>query len=289
MGKLEADTRVSGEHGNYRVCLHKDWQVWFPNGGYLAAIALRAVGREAKLPLPASITCQFLSVGAFDEASVQVSNVRSTTVAECFHVSIVQSDKVLLTAQVWTCAEVPGLCHQDVKCPNAGSPENAPSLNELIPDWPPYPFLNNVEQRVLDFTPWEQRVEARAPRELQWIRFRSDDNLSDAFLNCSRYLILVDMVGWDAAKLPHPQQFGFIAPTLSLTADFHSVSNETWLLTEAWAPIATQGRVLATSRIWDAKGMLMASGSTTLICRPRPAHLKRAVPETHVSSAGASN
>jgi acyl-CoA thioesterase len=273
MSKLDKDTTVSGKRGEYRIHLVEDWQVWFPNGGYLAAIALRAVGRETALPLPASMTCQFLSVGTFDEARVSVVCVRNSSIAECFHVTISQGEKTLVTAQVWTCAEVPGLRHVDVKYPDAGQPQDTPSLDEIIPDWPPYPFLRNVEQRVLDFIPWHERAQPRPPRELQWVRFRPEGDFSDAFLNCSRYLILIDMVGWDAAKLPHPQEFGFIAPTLSLTADFHDSSTESWLLTEAWAPIATQGRVTATSRVWTGNGRVLASGSTTMICRKRPAYL----------------
>jgi hypothetical protein len=49
MGDFERDTRVEGGGGRYRATLSEDWRIWGPNGGYLAAIALRAVGREAAI------------------------------------------------------------------------------------------------------------------------------------------------------------------------------------------------------------------------------------------------
>ena len=62
MGDLEVDTRLEerGE-GRFRATLSTDWEIWGPNGGYVAAIALRAAGRVAKVPRPAAFTGHFLS------------------------------------------------------------------------------------------------------------------------------------------------------------------------------------------------------------------------------------
>jgi len=51
---LELATRVEGGRGSYRAVLSRQWGIWGPNGGYLAAIALRAAGREAAIPQPRS-------------------------------------------------------------------------------------------------------------------------------------------------------------------------------------------------------------------------------------------
>jgi len=45
MGDFERETRVEGGGGRYRAALSQDWEIWGPNGGYLAAIALRAEPR----------------------------------------------------------------------------------------------------------------------------------------------------------------------------------------------------------------------------------------------------
>ena len=47
--------------GRYHARLSKDWEIWGPNGGYLAAIALRAAGVLAQIRQPASFYCHFLS------------------------------------------------------------------------------------------------------------------------------------------------------------------------------------------------------------------------------------
>ena len=70
MGDLEIDTRVEGGDGRYRALVSRDWEIWGPNGGYVAAIALRAGGREAAIERPASFACHFLSVARLTQGSV---------------------------------------------------------------------------------------------------------------------------------------------------------------------------------------------------------------------------
>ena len=45
MGDFDIDTRVEGSGGRYRANISREWEIWGPNGGYVAAIALRAAGR----------------------------------------------------------------------------------------------------------------------------------------------------------------------------------------------------------------------------------------------------
>src|SRR2546426_446040 len=60
MPSLDLDTRVSGAEGRYRAVISSDWEVWGPNGGYVAAIALRAAGADARLPRPVAFAGQNL-------------------------------------------------------------------------------------------------------------------------------------------------------------------------------------------------------------------------------------
>jgi acyl-CoA thioesterase-2 len=77
MGSLDLDTRLSGGDGIYQATLSPDWQIWGPNGGYVAAVALRAAGLASRFRRPASFTCHFLGVGAFAPAEVRVVPQRS--------------------------------------------------------------------------------------------------------------------------------------------------------------------------------------------------------------------
>src|SRR4029077_20273976 len=54
MGDLAVDTAVEGHDGRYTARLSRDWEIWGPNGGYVAALALRAAGAPSRLAAPAS-------------------------------------------------------------------------------------------------------------------------------------------------------------------------------------------------------------------------------------------
>jgi hypothetical protein len=64
MGSLDLDTRIETEDGRARALLSEDWRIWGPNGGYVAAIALRAAGRASAFSRPASFAFHFLGVAA---------------------------------------------------------------------------------------------------------------------------------------------------------------------------------------------------------------------------------
>lgn len=102
MGDLEQDTAVAeaGERGSYTANLSRDWEIWGPNGGYLAAVALRAAGAFTDLTRPATFSCLFLGVGQFDEVQIEVQSIRRAKRAEALRVCISQGGDALLEAHV---------------------------------------------------------------------------------------------------------------------------------------------------------------------------------------------
>ena len=66
MGDLALDTAVTGDNGDYAIDLSRDWEIWGPNGGYVASIALRAAGAHSRFDRPASIVGHFLGVATFE-------------------------------------------------------------------------------------------------------------------------------------------------------------------------------------------------------------------------------
>jgi hypothetical protein len=57
VGDLAVDTAIEGSGRRYRAQLSRDWEIWGPNGGYLAVIALRAAGAHTSLRRPATFSC----------------------------------------------------------------------------------------------------------------------------------------------------------------------------------------------------------------------------------------
>src|SRR5712692_1957216 len=93
--------RIPGEPDRYRAELSPKWAVWGPNGGYVAAIALRAAMARTRAARPASFHCHFLAVGEFAPVDVRVAVVGGGKRAESLRVEIMQQERLLLAATIW--------------------------------------------------------------------------------------------------------------------------------------------------------------------------------------------
>ena len=110
MGDLAADTKVTGSVGAYTARLSRDWDIWGPNGGYVASIALRAAGEHSRFGRPVSIVGHFLGVAHFDnEIRIDVKTLRAAKRAESMRVSVRQGRNPIFEALVWTCKSTSGI------------------------------------------------------------------------------------------------------------------------------------------------------------------------------------
>ncbi|MFZ1925068.1 MAG: thioesterase family protein [Solirubrobacteraceae bacterium] len=196
---LEHATRVTPDNEGYVACLSKDWEIWGPNGGYLATIALRAAGAVARIKRPASFYCHFLSSPAFDFVELKVNVLKQGRRAESFAVEMCQQGKPILHAMVKTAAEAPGYSHQHPSAPEVPPPGTLKTYEQLYPPSrrrPPFSFWENVERRPIDQSTTE---EPQAPLIRAWARFRPTACFEDPFLDAARSLILLDTYGFPAA------------------------------------------------------------------------------------------
>ncbi len=274
MGDFELDTRVAGDAGRYRATLSEDWRIWGPNGGYLAAIALRAVGRDAAIPRPASFHGHFLAVGGFADVELEVEAIRKGRRSESFRVRMLQDGKPLLEGLVRTAAEVPGLEHDAAPMPDVPPPDGLRNVEELrrdfaLEDLPRHRFWDNLEGRPLDPERFRTPPRPRPPVWREWYRFRPRATFDDPWLDAARSLLLIDTMTWPAAVQPHGAEPGYTAPNLDVTAWFHrSAPREEWLLADHASPVAEAGLMGTTARIWAANGALLATGGAQLFCVP---------------------
>ena len=263
---LEYATRVApNDGGGYSACLSKDWEIWGPNGGYLATIALRAAGAVAQIERPASFYCHFLSSPAFDAVELKVSVLKQGRRAESFAVEMYQQGKPILHAMVKTAAEAPGYSHQHPSAPKVPPPEALKTYEELFPARarPRFGFWENVERRPVDQSISE---EPQAPLVRAWTRFRPTACFEDPFLDAARALILLDTYGFPAAYRHH-RSWEYLAPNLDTGVWFHHFSPASeWLLIDSECAVAADGLMGVGGRVWDAEGKLLASGSAQLCC-----------------------
>ena len=130
-------------------------------------------------------------------------------------------------------------------------------------------FWDNLEQRPLAWISDLDNREASEPTTAAWNRFVPTITFADPWVDACRSLILIDLDAWPSATRPHLGELDHFAPTIELTARFiGSTAHEPWLLSEASAPVATGGLVAGTGNIWNSNRQLVATGGSTLLCRP---------------------
>lgn len=276
MSKLEEDTQIC-LHPNqdaaaeqFTAILHPDWQVWYPHGGYMAAMLIRAAGFVSTFERPVSFGCHFLSVPEIGSVDIQVRRLRKTRFAESMGLTMTQGDKAIIEALIWTGATVGGYEHDDVDMPSVPSPENLKSTKEIPGGHASEAFWGNLEQRpVTGDVHWLQTKSGPAIQR-DWLRFLPDDLDADPYLRMARYAVLLDSFCWPAAARAHCGDSTYIAPTLSLNVSFHRDYSGSWMLSDAHAPTAKDGYISFYNRLWSRNGALLATANGSLMCRPRP-------------------
>jgi acyl-CoA thioesterase II len=271
MGDLALDTVVEpvGD-GHYRADVFQDWEIWGPMGGYMAGLALRAAGAESPFARPASFFCHYLGVAAFEPVDIAVTVQRQARTACSQRVSVTQHDRPILTAELWSVGDVDGLDHDHAVAPSVPSPDELTPVEELMPDTrPPFPFWDNVESRTVQFERVWPPPGPLSPTWRSWLRLRPTATFDDPWIDAVRSVIFVDVQSWPAAHRPHAwKEPPFIAPSLDLYVAFNApVPDTDWLLADGDAPIARDGLMGWSGRLWSPAGQLVASGGGQLLCR----------------------
>lgn len=262
MGDLAVDAAVVGADGRYAAALSDEWAAWGPNGGYVAAVLLRAARAHSGFGRAASMTCHFLSVARFAPVEVTATTLRRSRRAESVRVAMSQDALPVAEALVWLVTDgLDGLSHDVATMPDVPPPEELRSFTELLPADAPEPvsMWRNIEGRPIR---WSE--EPAEPYYGSWYRFpahTSDDT--------ARQLVLLDVMAWSAALTAHGPDSGYVAPNLDLTVQFHRAGTlEDWLFAEGQADVAQDGLIGFRSRVWSRDRRLLSSGSGQLLCRP---------------------
>ena len=267
-----ADTEVrrdAHDEGLVHGALTEDWSVWGPNGGHLAALALRAGLACSRFERPASFQCHFLAVGAFLPVQIRVRPIGGGKRAESLSIEVHQDDRVLLVATLWTVdGGLSGFEHAKATPPDVPGPSELSSFHELTDDYDDwFPIWRSLEGKPVTW-----REAPGDPISQTWMRF-TDTQIRDRAADAVRQLFWLDFPGWNATCAAHEWPFRHIAPNLDLTAQFHAFAPEAeWMLAEGVAPVAGEGIVCAASRVWTEDGRLLASGSSSHMCRPNPGY-----------------
>lgn len=273
MSTFDADTRVREDaKGGYSAVLSRNWELWGPNGGYVAAIAMRAAGAAASVKRPCTFHGHYLRVARFEPVRLSVTKVHGGRRSESIRVSMFQDGEIVFEGILRTAATRDGLDYDE---PNEFSISDPPSPRSLaVADESTIKhgslFWQNFERRIIHPEYYREGYRTDSTRHEEWVHFAHDSSFADPFLDAARSLLLLDTYMWPAVY----RRWGeipFATPSLDITAVFHRPAAESkWLRVDTRAPVAVGGLIFGEGRVFDEQGHTLASGCSQQACVPRP-------------------
>ncbi len=273
VGDFGHDTTITGSDGHYRASLSRDWEIWGPMGGYVAAVGLRAAAAEVPAAHePASFTCQFLSAAKFEPVDIAVEVRRQSRRTTAVAVAITQDGTRILDAQAWFAAPSDVVVYDHTQSHRHGHPDDHLPISAYAVEESPFPFWNNFEGRPLDWIDDYESYPGGEPEWAEWLRFEPTPNSDDPIIDAARVLLLADLPSFPAAVRAFPgTERSFVSPSLDLAVQFHRLDCvDEWLLVQGVTPIAERGLLGFRSEVWNTSGQLLASGSGQLLGRLVP-------------------
>lgn len=269
-----ADTAVEGSDGRFTAQVAEAWSVWSANGGYLAAIALRAALEGQTRLRAASLQAAFFAPVRAGTVDLDVALRKRGRTGEARTVDMRQDDKDAFRALVWATKPGDALEHGPGPLPVPG-PERCSPGRPVRGRGPVPPLLHQLEFRPAVSgdpevpSPADGSGGVERDRELwAWVRLRGGQDELSPLLDAARQLLVADALMWPAAMRRHTDATAYLAPSLDLHVSFHDTSSEPWVLLRAWSPVATAGLVAGRAEIRSTDGRLLASASQQMLCRP---------------------
>lgn len=245
------------------------WDIWGPNGGYVAALAYAALQEASPFERTANFHCVYLRPARHGPCSIEVTSLRRGSSVEVLRATLLQDDKPVLSATAtFVSKDLPGLEHVDANWGDALPPEQVASYDEVAPDFQSWPrYWRSVEGRPLL---WPQRDEPGPAAWRAWLRLREAPNLPERALPVAQLIMWADIAPYNAALAGTQWPVAWIAPNLDLYLQFHELPTfGEWLLVDTTSPRAGDGLVSGEIRIWNAAGRLVSAGGSQLMSRSK--------------------
>lgn len=254
MSRFANDTAVTPiAPGRYAAHIYRDW--WIergPNGGFLAAIVLRAILAEVNEPerRPRSFTLHYLRPPVEGPCEVTVTVERAGRALTTVSARLTQNGKDCVVAMAALGHDRPGPTLHDHPAPEVPGPDGLdprPGPAEGAPD---IPFRHRYDLRAaIGTAPFQAGPEALTGG---WIRSADSDPIDDV-------LVAAITDAWPPAifsKLEVPVG----VPTVELTIHFRNAPPNTpgWCLVRFRSTEAAEGFIEETGEVWSEDGTLLA-------------------------------
>jgi acyl-CoA thioesterase len=237
--------------GRYAAEIAEGWEIaGNANGGYLLAIAARAVTVATGRPDPVTITGHFLAPGKPGPATVSVDVLRAGGRHSTAQFSLAAGDRPLLVG-IATTTELradAGPTRVDVQPPDLPPPEKCDALEPGDP-LPP-PFVGKVEIRLHPEDSVFRAEPSGVARMRGWFRLRNGEPLDSIAL-----VMVVDALPPTSFNARLPVSW---TPTVELTAHVRRHVCDGWLACSFSTRNISGGYLETDGEIWDATGALVA-------------------------------
>lgn len=254
--EFDADTMVEalGE-GSYRAVLTDRWSVGGrPNGGYLLALAARALGQAVEHPDPLTITAHFLRVPSPGELEVATEVVRRGRTISTVEGRMRRGDVefVRLLAAFGDLGAASGPTKVDLQPPELPAPERCvtPPVDGRMPDGTHISLMERFDLRLTpESSGWAVGRPSGRGEHAGWLRFR--DGREPDLLSLA---LVVD------AFAPAVFSAGHIGsvPTIELTAHLRAHPAPGWLRLVTRTNVLVDGYLEEDAEVWDAEDRLVA-------------------------------
>jgi hypothetical protein len=246
---FEEDTAGVRNADGWTVKIHPRWNIGDnPNGGYLLAIAVRAMLADSGRPDPLSVTAHYLAPPSAGAATVRTEVVKAGRTFAHLTASLVQGDRERLRVLgvFGDLSAQQGPTRVSATPPDVPPPEECISLAELtrragrqIPE-----AMNRYEMVLPPDSPWGRPGEFDPFELTGWIRFRdgtepnqiSAVTFADAFPPA---LLGSVAVGW--------------VPTVELTVHVRSRPAPGWMLGQFRTRFLLDGLMEEDGELWDSE------------------------------------
>ncbi len=245
--------------GRYGCHLDPGWSVHAgPNGGYVAALLLRAILHEAGPLEPRALTVTYLEPGREGDAAVEVQRLRSGRSLSVLSAQLRQADRLLATGTALLGSGRSSLEFQDADAGDVPPPEDAP-LPPAVPEglWPP--IADRFEFRPLTAALPFSGTEASFGC---WLRLREERGVDPVLL--AQYADAMAPAVMFRSTTP------VLAPTTQLSVYFRQrpLDDDPWVLARVASRCAAEGFVEEDCDLYDRSGRLLAQSRQLAVLVP---------------------
>lgn len=247
---FEADTAVRRSGEGWAADLQPRWNIGNnPNGGYLLAIAVRALTAETGRPDPVTVTAHYLSPPAAGEVEIATEVIKPGRTFAIASARLIQGERerVRVTGAFGDLTAQSGPTRVSASPPDVPPPDRCVSLVEMtekagraVPE-----AMNRFDLRLPPDSPWGRPGDGDPFEITGWIRFRdgTDPNPFSAVAMADAFpptLLGAAASGW--------------VPTIELTVHLRRRPAPGWLIGTFKTRVLVDGLLEEDGELWDSEG-----------------------------------